>query len=145
MKLGIKSISCFLASKVKDFSFYPKGSSINFSNFTEEKPIFINFTQETADFSENWSVDENGTYSSVELNFSVRNEDDKDKITKLNLLGKKYLFLVESISGENYIIGSKAFMPVCSIIDRFSGISSKELNIKIQCNSTHGCFRFYKS
>lgn len=96
------------------------------------------FTPETADLEEQWSDDETGKYSSVSFNGSIRK--DKEQYRKLlqSLLGRKCIWKLTLISGVEYIIGSREYVPKFTYSDGVSGLSSSEFSIRIENESIHG-------
>jgi hypothetical protein len=138
MKLGIRSLKYVPLSKVNDYSALPSGSSLPMSNYFSEDPVEMPFTPETADLSEEWHYDENGKYSEFSFSGSVRTDKETHRSLLENLAGKKAVFVIESIEGTVYIIGSRDFVPTFTFTDILSGQSSSEFTIKIENRSLHG-------
>lgn len=140
MLLGIRKIEYLDSSQIHDFSMLSPGSSLNVSAYIKEGSSFsqLPFTPETADLEEQWSDDETGKYSSVSFNGSIRK--DKEQYRKLlqSLLGRKCIWKLTLISGVEYIIGSREYVPKFTYSDGVSGLSSSEFSIRIENESIHG-------
>lgn len=138
MKLGIRSLKYVPLSKVKNYSALPPGSCLPMSSYFSADPVEMPFTPETADLSEEWHYDENGKYSEFSFSASVRTDKETHRSLLEQLAGKKAVFVIESIEGTIYIVGSRDFVPTFTFSDRLSGQSSSEFSIKITNKSLHG-------
>lgn len=140
MMLGIRKIEYIDSAHIHDFSMLNPGSAFDVSSFIHQDHSFaeLPFTPETADLEENWSDDEGGAYSSAIFNASIRKNKEQYRSLLQNLLGRKCIWKLTLISGVEYIIGSKEFLPKFTYSDGVSGLSSSEFTIRIENDSTHG-------
>lgn len=140
MMLGIRKIEYIDSAHIYDFSMLPAGSSFDVSAFIHQGHSFseLPFTPETAELEENWSDDEAGASSSAIFNASIRKDKEKYRSLLQSLFGRKCIWKLSLISGVEYIIGSKEFIPKFTYTDGVSGLSSSEFTIKIENDSTHG-------
>lgn len=140
--LGIRKIEYLDSNNIHDFSMLAPGSSLDVSLFIKDGHSFsqLPFTPETGDLEERWSDDETGKLSSVEFNASIRKDKENYRPILQNLFGKKCIWKLTLISGVEYIIGSKEYVPTFTYADGVSGLSSSEFTIRIENESTHGLF-----
>ncbi len=138
MKLGVRAIRYIHASQVEDYSYLPAGSSFTLNSFLRSQLAELPFTPETADITEKWAYGADGKYSECTLAAAIRAGKDSYRQLLQELTGRKYIFEVELISGEKYVIGSLEFPPTFTWADSVSGISSSSFSIQISCKSVHG-------
>ena len=53
-------------------------------------------------------------------------------------MGRKCIWVLTLISGVQYIIGSREFVPKVTYSDGVSGLSSSEFTLRIENESLHG-------
>lgn len=138
MKLGIRSFKYVPLSSVNDYSMVPPGTTIKLSQVFSQDPVAIPLTNETCEFNETWSYDENGSYSNCSFSASVRADKENYRSVLQKLQGKKAVFIIETIAGIVYVLGSIEFVPTFTYVDRISGQSSSEFNVKVENRSLHG-------
>lgn len=138
MKPGVRSILYAPASSFDDFSCIPAGSSIRLSDHLSGFLSNLPFTQDSVSVAEKWKYDENGRSCDFTLSAALRVDKDSWRPVLRRMTGKKYIFVVTLISGEQYIIGSHQYMPVFTFEDGMSGISSDGFTFQISHQSLHG-------
>lgn len=138
MKLGIRSIHHVPVAGCTDYSVLAPGSKINLASFTQATPAKLPFTPETADLREDWRYDAGGRSSLVTFAAEIRADREQYRSALNSLTGRSHLFVVETIDGAKYIIGSPRFPATFTWSDSVSGISKSAFAIKIECKSLHG-------
>lgn len=138
MKLGIRSIRYVPITSCADFGILPPGSAINPGSVFSNDLVTLPFTPETADLREEWRFDGGGRRSSVTFAGEIRAQKEQHRATLNALTGRRCIFLVDTIDGQTYIIGSPSFPPTFTWSDSVSGISKSAFAIKIACDSLHG-------
>ncbi len=142
--LGIRRIISIPIGKISNLSYLPPHSSVSLSQLGSELTVAdleeISFMPEEVDFSESWSHDTNGRYSTISISGQIRAEKEASRAYLLKHLGRNYIYQVELISGVKYIVGSREFRPTLTFSDAVSGLSSNKFSFKISLKSTHGAF-----
>ncbi len=138
MKLGVRAIRYIHTSKVADYSYLPAGSSFTLNSFLQGELATLPFTPETADITEKWNYGADGKHSEFTLAAAIRAGKDTYRQLLQELTGRKYIFEVELISGEKYVVGSLEFPPTFTWADSISGISSSSFSFQIDLKSVHG-------
>ena len=138
MKLGIRTISHAPLASCTDFGMLPPGTQFNLSSFLDGTPTPLPFTPETADLTEKWDYDGRGRSSSVALAAEIRADREQYRAVLQQLTGRRHLFVVETIDGKKYVIGSPRFPATFTWSDSVSGISRSAFSIHIECRSLHG-------
>ena len=90
------------------------------------------FTPETGDLEETWLDDDGGQHSKVTFNGAIRRNKDTYKSILQRLVGRKCVWKLTLISGKEYIIGSKEYVPKFTYGEGVSGLSSSEFNVTIE-------------
>lgn len=138
MKLGIRTISHVPIEGCADFGTLPPGTQFNLSSFLSGSPTPLPFTPTTADLTEKWSYDGGGRLSSITLSAEIRANREQYRADLQQLTGRRHFFIVETIDGKKYIIGSPKFPATFTWSDSISGISRSAFSIRIECRSLHG-------
>lgn len=142
--LGIRSITSIPVGKIVNLSYLPPHSSVSLAQLGPELTVgdleSIYFTPEEADFSESWSSDGNGRYSTINISGPIKTKKEASRDFLDRHIGRKHIYLVELISGVKYIVGSREFRPTFTYGDTVSGISVNKFSFKITLKSTHGAF-----
>ncbi len=140
MLLGIRKIEYIDSAYVHDYSQVIPGSSINLASYLEAGHSLsqLPFTPETGDLQEQWSDDDAGKLSQAIFSASIRRDKDSYRSVLQSLMGRKCIWVVTLISGVQYIIGSKEYIPKFTYSDGVSGLSSSEFSIRIENDSLHG-------
>lgn len=140
MKLGIRKIEYIDSTRLYDYSMLPPGSSLSLASFIHQGYYLseLPFTPETGDLEEHWLDDDGGKHSNVAFNAAIRRNKDSYKSLLQQLVGRKCVWLLTLISGQQYIIGSKEFVPKFTYGEGVSGLSSSEFNVTIELESVHG-------
>lgn len=142
--LGIRSITSIPVGKIVNLSYLRPHSSVSLSQLGPELTVgdleSLPFTPEEADFSESWSSDGNGRYSTVNISAPIKADKESSREILDRHVGRQHIYLVELISGVKYIVGSREFRPTFTYGDSVSGISSNKFSFKITLKSTHGAF-----
>lgn len=140
MKLGIRKLEYIDSARIYDYSTLPPGSSLDVSDFIHTGYAFTDlpFTPETGDLEETWLDDDGGQHSKVTFNGAIRRNKDTYKSILQRLVGRKCVWKLTLISGKEYIIGSKEYVPKFTYGEGVSGLSSSEFNVTIELESVHG-------
>lgn len=140
MKLGIRKIEYIDTARIYDYSMLSPGSALNITNFIKSGYDFseLPFTPETGDLEEIWHDDDGGQHSTISFNAAIRRNRDTYKTLLQRLVGKKCVWKLTLVSGKEYIIGSKEYVPKFTYSEGVSGISSSEFNINLELESVHG-------
>lgn len=138
MKLGIRTISYIPVEGCADFGQLPPGTKFDLSSFLSSPPSVLPFTPATVDLTEQWSYDAGGRRSDISLAADIRANREEYRPVLQQLTGRRHLFLVETIDGQKYIIGSPSFPATFTWSDSVSGISRLAFGIRIECRSLHG-------
>ena len=85
-----------------------------------------------------WFDDDQGKHSNASFSASIRRNKDAFKQTLQALVGRKCVYKLTLISGIEYIIGSREYVPKFTYSDGVSGLSSSEFTINIENESIHG-------
>lgn len=142
MKPGIKKIQYILASSVEDFGQLPPGTVIPSGAYFRASALSdLPFIQETADYREQWNYDGNGRYS--DFSFSAATRADKEALRPVfrKLAGRRFLFVITTVSGESFVIGSPSAPPTFTYTDGISGISDTGFTFNISLKSLQGIVR----
>lgn len=140
MKTGIRKISFLsLSSITTDYGMMPRGSSVSRSTYLPGTPTSIPFTMESADLTEQWNHNDQGSFSDVTLSFQVR-ADDRETVRPYihPLCGRRAVFIVDLVNGQSFVIGSPSAPPTFTASDVVSGISQIAYNCKVALKSLHG-------
>lgn len=140
MLLGIRKLEYIDSQNLYDFSQLAPGSSLKISNYIKSGCQFtaLPFTPETGDLAEQWFDDDQGKHSNASFSASIRRNKDAFKNTLQALVGRKCVWKLTLISGIEYIIGSREYVPKFTYSDGVSGLSSSEFTINIENESIHG-------
>lgn len=142
--LGIRKIISIPIGKIADISYLRPHSKVSLSSLGSELTVAdlqeLSFMPEEADFSESWSHDTNGRYSTISISGQIRSDKESSRDYLLAHLGRNHIWLVELIDGVKYIVGSRQFRPTLTFSDTVIGISSNRFSFKITLKSTHGSF-----
>jgi hypothetical protein len=140
MKLGIRKIEYIDTSRLYDYSTLAPGSTLDVRNFIQSGYHFteLPFTPETGDLEEHWQDDDGGQFSKISFNAAIRRNKSSYKSTLQQLVGRKCVWKLTLISGLEYLLGSKEFVPKFTYGEGVSGLSSSEFNISIDVESIHG-------
>lgn len=138
MKLGIRSIKSVPVAGCADFGMLPAGSNFTLASYTQETPTTLPFTPETADLREEWRYDGGGRASSITFAAEIRADRETHRATLTQLTGRRHFYIVETIDGKKYVIGSPRFPATFTWSDSVSGISKSAFAIRIECRSLHG-------
>lgn len=143
MRLGIRKIEWIDAAQVNDYSCVAPGSSVRLAGFIKDGGTLteLPFVPEVANFEEQWLIGDDGQYSSAIFDAAIRRDKAGFKPVLMKLQGKKAIWLLTLINGEQWVIGSPECVPTFSFSDTMSGISSSELAINISCESLHGVLK----
>jgi hypothetical protein len=140
MILGIRKIEYIDSAYVHDYSQVIPGSTINLASYMVAGHTLtqLPFTPETGDLQEQWTDDDGGKVSKAVFSASIRKDKEIYRSKLQGLMGRKCIFLLTLISGVQYIIGSKEFVPKVTYSDGVSGLSSSEFTLRIENESLHG-------
>ena len=140
MKLGIRKLEYIDTAKIYDYSSLAPGSTLDVRGFIQSGYHFteLPFTPETGDLEEHWQDDDGGQLSNVTFNAAIRRNKDTYKNLLQRLVGRKCVWKMTLISGKEYLIGSKEYVPKFTYGEGVSGLSSSEFNISIERESIHG-------
>ncbi len=140
MILGIRKIEYIDSAYVHDFSQVIPGSSIDLASYLVAGHSLsqLPFTPETGDLQEQWIDDDAGKLSKASFSASIRRDKENYRSLLQSLMGRKCIWVLTLISGVQYIIGSREFVPKVTYSDGVSGLSSSEFTLRIENESLHG-------
>lgn len=133
-KIGIRKIEIAKKGDVSD-SFFDQSGLVKYpyNKFTK-----INFVQESATLSDETVDDDNGTYHVINLDFATRASLDEWKPLIRSYIEIPVVILVESIDGNNYVIGSNKAPAYITVNNSYKKIDTRELFTTCAYRSKYG-------
>lgn len=100
---------------------------------------FKSIDQRTANLVENMEVDGNGVVYNNSLGFTVRRDSDIDLARKY--AGQPVVVYAYGVDGHLYTIGTKEYPARLVISDRYSGLDTREVAVKVAYQSVSRLLR----
>jgi len=138
MKLGIKKIEYIQSALCRDFSYYSRNSSIKLSGFISNSLQELPFTQDSASFEEKWDKESAGGFSSIKISGVIRANKEEYSDTLQQLFAGHFVYVVTTVSGVVYVIGSRESPARLVFNNTISALSTSEYSFTITCESLHG-------
>lgn len=138
-KIGIRKIEIAKKGDVSD-SFFDQSGLVVFpyKKFTE-----INFVQESATLSDETIDDDNGTYHIINLDFATRSSLDEWKPIIKSFIEIPVVILIESIDGDNYVIGTNKTPAYITVDNRYKKIDTREVFTRCTYKSKYGLLEVF--
>ena len=133
-KIGIRKIEIAKKGDVSD-SFFDQSELVN---YPYKKFAKVNFVQESAILTDETIDDDNGTYHVINLDFATRASLDEWKPLIKSYIEIPVIILIESIDGNNYVIGSNKAPAYITVNNTYKKIDTRELFTTCTYKSKYG-------